>query len=339
LIVGQEDTVMLRGLYASLGLAVLTASVPALAQEPPAASMQRPRKVEKPDQQRALEYWSDDKNRKAAEPVEMPSLNLPKQDLPPKAQAGGAPARKMMRSARPKPQKRTAGPSVPADVRKPPYKWAGKLYFNHPDGSLHSCSAAYVAPNLIMTAAHCVVSRPAQQDNTNLVFWQAFKETPQGHTGIKAPVVCFHAAPEWLPETDPVSQIQWDYAFAKVATPQKSGNLAFTASTPVGPLARAIGYPVAIDNGDRARVASNTIRKPPSFIPNAVAMDIADPNFTRGASGGPWVTGAVRAKQGSNRVVSVNSNFDPAFPGGVTMYGPAFNAKTRKLREAVERCR
>ena len=39
-------------------------------------------------------------------------------------------------------------------VEKPLY-WAGKLFFETPDGD-YVCSAQFISPNVVLTAAHCV---------------------------------------------------------------------------------------------------------------------------------------------------------------------------------------
>src|SRR3954470_10353167 len=93
-----------------LSLALLLVAGPALAQQSPAAG---PRKIDRSEQDKALQTWSDESKRKAAQPVEMPVYELPKRETIPIVGAGrGAPKKAVRRVRKPK----AAAPSVPGDV-------------------------------------------------------------------------------------------------------------------------------------------------------------------------------------------------------------------------------
>jgi len=55
-----------------------------------------------------------------------------------------------------------------------PYRAAGKLFFNKPDGSAWLCSASLIQPGLIVTAAHCVCDFGTQTFYSNWQFIPAY---------------------------------------------------------------------------------------------------------------------------------------------------------------------
>ncbi len=55
-----------------------------------------------------------------------------------------------------------------------PFRAAGRLFYNKPDGSSWLCSAALIKPAVIVTAAHCVANYGSNQRYTNWRFLPAY---------------------------------------------------------------------------------------------------------------------------------------------------------------------
>ena len=69
--------------------------------------------------------------------------------------------------------------SIPAALAMPPLKWAGKFFFTESKGDA-VCSAQFIAPNVVLTAAHCV------RDPENGAYYSNFMFALQYHDGASS---------------------------------------------------------------------------------------------------------------------------------------------------------
>src|SRR5215212_9367359 len=58
------------------------------------------------------------------------------------------------------------GAMLPADWKD----FVGRLYFKAPDTTLHRCTAIFVAPQVLLTAAHCIRDYTKSADNVDFSF-------------------------------------------------------------------------------------------------------------------------------------------------------------------------
>jgi hypothetical protein len=104
--------------------------------------------------------------------------------------------------------------------------------------------------------------------------------------------------------------------------------------------AASIGYPFAIDGGEYLQVVSGWIG-PVSLPVQVYGMQLFEPDFGAGSSGGAWIGDLQEGSSSGNLAISVNSIYysDP-LSGILWIYGPYFENSTSNLFRRVKRgCR
>lgn len=206
-----------------------------------------------------------------------------------------------------------------------PYRAVGKLFFTVPGSGPGTgpavCSGAVIAPRLVLTAGHCVHSGKSPTGFfTNIEFVPAFRDgvAPWGRWPAAAVVV----TTTWATGQGKVPNAA-DYAVLEVQDLQATDGNIYRIGDVVGRFGvtinalktnhvQMLGYPVALDNGNKMhQVSSSSLKYDQKTNTVTYGSDM-----TPGSSGGPWVqnfgipavgqtlTGGIAAL---NRIVGVMS--------------------------------
>lgn len=282
--------------------------------------------IRTPPSSSLTDFWTDQQRREAKSmpvPVLDPSTLQP---VPAEPKAGppraGRSATGMASSLA-----RAAG-----NVTHRPLYWAGKLYFNTAEGSM-VCSAQFIAPGVLATAAHCI-----QDDKTGRWFTQ-FLYRHQNHLGRGRDfsTECVAAYRGWV-SSDPSRWI-WDFAMIKVRGSTDVGHFGWQYNW-WGNYDQVpkIGYPGAISSGQVIQVDFGKLIR--GWDPKIVGLDHGNPRNAEGSSGGAWVgryeTSGSNTQ--SNFVISVTSHHLGDNRG--TSFGPYWDNSFMELLKYTQRgCR
>ncbi|RKE83977.1 serine protease [Rhizobium sp. AG855] len=232
----------------------------------------------------------------------------------------------------------TANPNhltVPGELEKigeprlePPYWSAGRLVFRDGEGKTKRCSAQYIdSLNVILTAAHCVMSHKTGLWYTGFSFQRALADN-------KSPqIVGWRCVSIYDAYHKAGVNYAYDYAFILASADDKRPALEMTTGTPASDTLTAIGYPRDPDSGRSMYKVDGSWTNVTGGI-----VTMSDNPLTKGSSGGAWFT-AFQAGGGAhkNRVVSVNSHRVKTQP--TQMNGPLFTDDTLALKEHVRQAR
>jgi hypothetical protein len=233
-----------------------------------------------------------------------------------------------MAAAEDSPQPLTAGNPAVA-----PLKWVGLLVFKNAKGDTFSCTAQFIAPRVLLTAAHCVRDQSTGEwyDTSKMFF---FLQYQNDNASDIYKVICTGHLSNYVPKlspsaTDDAKQqafenaMQYDYAMVLVNHDSITGH--FKVDTDwLGkhPMAYQIGYPGAIEGG-------MIVQRDPGLLafslsrPNEMILMHTNPNMTEGTSGGAWIANfSASESPDDNVVVGVTSFGMPAWPG--ITFGPYF---------------
>jgi V8-like Glu-specific endopeptidase len=200
---------------------------------------------------------------------------------------------------------------VSADLAYP-YRTVGRLYLQTPDGPF-ACSAAVVAPRLVLTAAHCVHSgSPAPGFYTQFLFVPAYRDgkAPFGSWTVRS----LHIPAEWAEKGS--SPHPTDYALLEMNDLQgrRLGDVVGWLGVQTRSLypnhVHMLGYPRAYDGGERMHQVTSE-----SFQVSWKNTVLYGSDLTRGSSGGPWIqnfgepaAGQVAGANGAvNQIVGISS--------------------------------
>ncbi|HVX32986.1 MAG TPA: trypsin-like serine protease [Solirubrobacterales bacterium] len=210
----------------------------------------------------------------------------------------------------------------------------GKVYVTFGEAPFE-CSGSLITGNVVVTAGHCVID-PETGIGARLVkFEPAYHEGHSGFLPTFGVVSEFSVTKSWRQTAKPgsVANEGNDVAFLKLVTDVESdieGSLKVAFDQPCNQIYTQYGYPgEAPYNGEilyshvAPYVGPDTN---PNFSPEP--MKIAS-DFTRGASGGPWVVGS----SSSSTVLSVTAYGYANQPG--YLYGPYFGEAARRAYELV----
>ena len=285
----------------------------------------------------ALEYWTEER-RAAAKPYPLPiSSTRSETALAPPAPGGdpgftphGKPNGEAKESSAGKelsgnPEKASGEALLGHAVANPlafPYCTVGKIFFTQ-GGSGFSGSAAMVAPNVLLTAGHCVFN--SGQWSTNMVFYPGYGKraaTDPAYHFTCGRLSCWtqwqqHAerahdyGMAWMPGT-PGSRVSWL-------------GLLWNAPT-AGRVWDAVGYPATPNppfNGNTMDEALGTV----ASSSTSGTIGLTNDNMEHGSSGGPWITNW-------NEVVRAHANGLQSFhvhDGDTVEYGPYFTQDVKTL--------
>jgi len=266
---------------------------------------------------------------------------------------GGADRRGAVTMPRPAPSGGGSDTEVAAtgNPSTAPLKWSGLLVIHDVEqgGKRNDmiCTAQFIAPRVILTAAHCVqdYKTGVWYDLDEMYFLLQYQNGQ--YSQVYRPV-CLSRFDGWFPlpsgqqsaaEIDWALEhrFQWDYAMILVDHDSTTGN--FNSDVDWSGKyqnATMTGYPLAVLNGQIIQIVDGTLHFA-SDRRNVVELVHAErTDFTQGASGGAWVANFSKEETANhNSVLSVSSYLTSRLPG--VSFGPYLTADYRKLLDYVSR--
>lgn len=203
-----------------------------------------------------------------------------------------------------------------------PYRSVGRLavHWNSAGKAVHG-SAQLIAPNLVLTAGHCV--HWAGQWNTNIYFLKRYKDGSAEPPTIKFDKIGVLRG--WRDNTagDDPTEAAWAYDFAvlRIAGGDAADHVGMTALSDDVTSFNLVGYPYKYNDGQI--MLGSTAGRTDGIYEGTVGAKPSHMGF--GASGGAWFTGS----GDTAKVIGLNSfkmSTDPDVD-----YSPVFTEATVKL--------
>lgn len=279
-------------------------------------------RVSQENLQATAEYWTEER-RNAARPVPLPK-DHPKHNEG-MAEPAGGPAGQTPFGHGSEQQVESKGVALGTAVAQPlnyPYRTCGKIFFNQGGGG-YAGSAAMVAPNVLLTAGHCVFNAGAW--STNMTFYPSYGSRA-ANDPVRA-VTCgrLSAMSDWTSKGLRSS----DFGLVWMGT--TPGNvigwlgLLWNAKS-TGLVCEAVGYPATPSppfNGNLMEATVGTM-----VGGNGTGtVGLNNDNMEHGSSGGPWLTAWQETVR--SHVNSVQSFH--LHDGDTIEYGPYFNQNVKTL--------
>ena len=166
------------------------------------------------------------------------------------------------------------------NVLSKPLYWAGKLFFRAPDGD-YVCSAQFISPNVILTAAHCVRDPETGNWYEDFIFALQYNA---GKYGAVYSYDCVATRNAWVQPG--FEKFLADYAMIRVDKPSRTGNFGthwgwrgnYNDAT-------KIGYPGGVSDGEIIQVEHGPI----AFVDGVVQIKHGNTADQGGSSGGAWI--------------------------------------------------
>jgi len=238
-----------------------------------------------------------------------------------------------------------------------PYSNVGRLYFHSTTTggviTKHWCTAQFVAPNVVLTAAHCIVDEDGTSKHDQ---FQLLTEDKRQFSFNN----CQRVNPDWHPPfqaDDILYSVRSDYGFLQSATPTTGTTYTVGSTSAAVPPKSSkdveiFGYRIKFNtDGTPVKDADG------NYVPNEmVSMDPGKPSkdgdilfqhvysvpaatagsseSLRGTSGGAWIE-----DPSPNRVVSITSAaWSPAFGGKPRIYGPYLEGAKAMINFVASGC-
>jgi len=280
------------------------------------------------------EFWTEERLREANPlPVPVaPDPGTPNPVFPSEPAPGG------QRSGQPKggPSSLGRGSNVSrlsGNVAARPLYWAGKFFFAKPEGP-RVCSAQFVAPGIVITAAHCIRDDNTGQWYSNLLYRHQYD---RGRSGRDFGTECFATYNGWVSQEN--SRWEWDFAIIELRGGADQGHFGWQwgwwGNYNDAP---KIGYPGAIEQGQIIQVEFGRLIK--GRTPRIIGLVHGNPRNAEGSSGGAWVGKYETSGNNpqANFIISVTSHHLGDDRG--TTYGPYWGDDMERLLNYVKRgCR
>ncbi len=270
----------------------------------------------------AAEYWTEER-RNAAKPITMPTEQegTAKEAAPvPHGEAGQTQHGHGS-------EKDTAvhGESLGQAVGAPlnyPYRTCGKIFFNQGGGGFAG-SAAMVAPNVLLTAGHCVYGNGGW--SSNMTFYPSYGKRANNDPVRVVPCGRLSA---WTGYTTGGNRA-FDYGLVWMGTTPGNiiGWLGLLWNAPTANrLWEAVGYPATPHPPFDGNTMDSTVG---GFAASSVSgtQGLTNDNMEHGSSGGPWITAW-------NEAVRSHANGLQSFhlrDGDTVEYGPHFTQDVKTL--------
>ena len=217
-----------------------------------------------------------------------------------------------------------------------PYSAIGKLYFDTPDGPAY-CTASVIGPDLIVTAARCIMDTASDTVYTNFAFCPAARGSacPYGSytwAGILLHFAYMEAA-SWTEVIDiDVALIHLEVNQGGRSVQTYTGWLGRAWNLPAGQHSFAFGY-LATREGSKF---SHACAGQASAAGTNILEMGCDSGF--GHAGGPWLVGfAPQIAEGANYISSVTSY--QYTRGGNAIGGARFTSENiGQLCDAIDEC-
>lgn len=195
-----------------------------------------------------------------------------------------------------------------ADVNVPPFYAGGKLFFTRPSGSDHSCTAEFVAPDILLTAAHCVYAFMESGYNSRVMFFLRFDGVGTDYY----PTECVVVPSQFIGNGD----MSYDYAFIRTTKNFNGNSIKLAAYVREYGGVQSIGYP---SNFYNAKYMYRFVGDVSRF--NEKFNQISGNPMGGGSSGGAWIAYIEREFW----AVGLNSFADPRDAGSNIVISPVFD--------------
>jgi hypothetical protein len=198
-------------------------------------------------------------------------------------------------------------PQSSGDRRTIPLKYSGKLFFTKPNGRNSYCSAQFISPRIILTAAHCVRSNETGAWYRNFRFALQYE---RGNYVKQYAIACQVTKSGWVNgKASGYANRRYDYALLVTNEDSISGYFG-SASSWRGNYREAVklGYPSEIEDGKIIQLESGPLFFP-TDRPGTVAIRHSNPRSGGGSSGGAFVANfSYAGGPRTNLVISVTAS-------------------------------
>lgn len=198
-------------------------------------------------------------------------------------------------------QQKLKGTPSEADVHQRPFWNGGKLYFVEPAGV--ACGSAQFCgdPNILLTAAHCLMDHKTGKYFETFTFWQAYKIGIANIVGVKAMIVMdkyFDGKDDF---TDGISP--YDFGFIITKSASNAGWLGWATGINYNSWT-AIGYPANYQGGNLMQKVDGT----KGYMKAGNVQMLGNP-MRSGCSGGAWIAELNTQQISGNFAVGLNSHY------------------------------
>lgn len=318
-------------LVAAAGMIVLAGAF-AFAQTSPTGKTKRIVAVTfSPSEQRAMQ-WTEGRMRNA-KPLPTPVAKATPGGTPKPAPSG--PRSTVVGGVTGQAQNVGPAEKKTGDPNSIPLRWAGKFFFKTSKGD-YVCSAQFISPHIVLTAAHCV------QDTETGEKYHDFYFALQYQRGQFSQVVtpkCLANWDTWAQHSSSDDETFWhfDYAMLLIEDSSKTGNFGSVYNYNPSNYSTAVkvGYPGDIMDGEVVQMDGGPFSAPETR-PGLVMLRHGNPKNAGGSSGGAWVGNlSPTIGQNTNLVISVTSHH--VGDDTTVSYGPEFDDDYKGLFDFVQR--